>query len=106
MVALEQELPPGDTLVETDLKIDQPRLWQMNDPYLYRVTARVGDDGALRLPRVPVRQRSTSWGRLRGRGCQQPGPASRVDHVDRLIVCHGASPWANIASHTFNCKSG
>ena len=27
------------------MKIDQPRLWELNDPFLYRVTARVGDDG-------------------------------------------------------------
>ena len=38
---VERELPPGDTLVETELKLDQPRLWELNDPFLYRVTARV-----------------------------------------------------------------
>ena len=57
---VEQELAPGDTIVETEMKIDQPRLWELNDPFLYRVTARVGDDeriGAVRLPRVPVRKR-------------------------------------------------
>lgn len=41
---LDRELPPGDTLVETELQLDQPRLWELNDPFLYRVTARVGDD--------------------------------------------------------------
>ena len=44
VVAFERELPPGDTLVEAELKIDQPRLWELNDPFLYRVTARVGDE--------------------------------------------------------------
>jgi beta-galactosidase/beta-glucuronidase len=38
---LERELPPGDTLVETNLQISTPHLWELNDPYLYRVTARV-----------------------------------------------------------------
>ena len=44
MVALERELPPGDTRVEAEVKLDQPRLWELNDPFLYRVTARLGDD--------------------------------------------------------------
>jgi len=43
-VAVERELAPGDTLVEAEVKIDQPRLWELNDPFLYRVTARVEDD--------------------------------------------------------------
>jgi hypothetical protein len=37
----ERELPPGDTLIETSLQVAQRRLWELNDPYLYRVTARV-----------------------------------------------------------------
>jgi hypothetical protein len=41
-VALDRPIPPGDTLVETRLKVDRPHLWNVNDPYLYRVTARVG----------------------------------------------------------------
>jgi beta-galactosidase/beta-glucuronidase len=43
-VAVERELAPGDSLVEAEVKLDQPRLWDLNDPFLYRVTARVGDD--------------------------------------------------------------
>jgi hypothetical protein len=42
---LEHNLPPGDTLIETDLQVDDHRLWDLNDPYLYRVTARVGSQG-------------------------------------------------------------
>ena len=41
-VALDREIPAGDTRVETKLEVGQPHLWNMNDPYLYRVTARVG----------------------------------------------------------------
>lgn len=44
VAAVDRELPPGDTLVETELKLSQPRLWELNEPFLYRVTARVGDD--------------------------------------------------------------
>lgn len=40
-VRLERALPPGDTLIQADLKIENPHLWNLNDPYLYRVTARV-----------------------------------------------------------------
>lgn len=32
---------PGDTQVETTLTIAAPHLWNLNDPYLYRVTARI-----------------------------------------------------------------
>jgi hypothetical protein len=38
-IRLHRDLPPGDTLVETELTVEHPRLWELNDPYLYRVTA-------------------------------------------------------------------
>ena len=44
VVVVERELAPGDTLVEAEVKIDRPRLWELNDPFLYRVTTRVGAD--------------------------------------------------------------
>jgi hypothetical protein len=44
-VVIERELPPGDTLVEARLPVAQPHLWDLNDPYLYRATARVSADG-------------------------------------------------------------
>ncbi|MCP4643075.1 MAG: glycoside hydrolase family 2, partial [bacterium] len=34
-------LPMGDTLVQTALQIDNPHLWDLNTPYLYRVTAQL-----------------------------------------------------------------
>ena len=42
---LEQEFKPGVTLVESRLQIKNPRLWDLNDPYRYRVTAKVWLDG-------------------------------------------------------------
>lgn len=39
-----RELPPGDTVIETELRIRDPRLWDLNDPFLYRVTVRVASD--------------------------------------------------------------
>jgi hypothetical protein len=41
-VAVDRRLPPGDTRIETELKVENPRPWQLEDPYLYRVTVRAG----------------------------------------------------------------
>jgi hypothetical protein len=41
---VDRELPPGDTLLEAELKVEDPRLWQLNDPYMYRVAVRVAAD--------------------------------------------------------------
>jgi len=43
---LERQLSPGATLVETELQVESPRLWELNDPFLYRVTARVQAAGS------------------------------------------------------------
>jgi hypothetical protein len=40
-VLLTPELPPGDTLVRFCLKVPQHRLWALEDPFLYRITAAV-----------------------------------------------------------------
>jgi len=37
----ERELPPGETVIETELWLAEPRLWELSEPNLYRVTARV-----------------------------------------------------------------
>ena len=39
---VQREFPTGDTMVEMDVSVGQPHLWNLNNPYLYRVTARVG----------------------------------------------------------------
>ncbi len=41
LARLDRELPPGETLVETQLAVPHWRLWDLNDPFLYRVTARL-----------------------------------------------------------------
>lgn len=46
MSRLETELMPGKAAVETKLTVRNPRLWELNDPFLYRVTARVWRDGS------------------------------------------------------------
>jgi hypothetical protein len=40
-VNVEKSLASGDTLVKAELAVEDPRLWDINDPYLYRVTARI-----------------------------------------------------------------
>jgi hypothetical protein len=31
-------VPPGDTLIKTEIKIENPHLWDLNNPYLYRLS--------------------------------------------------------------------
>jgi len=38
---LQRELAVGKTVIQTEMKIEAPRLWELNDPFLYRVTASV-----------------------------------------------------------------
>lgn len=47
------ELKPGDTLVETAVTVAQPHLWNLDDPFLYRVTARFAA-GASNAPPTPA----------------------------------------------------
>ena len=44
--SLEGEVPAGDSSIEADLPVGTPRLWNLNDPCLYRVTARVAESGS------------------------------------------------------------
>jgi hypothetical protein len=40
------ELAPGDTRIEAELRVSNPHLWDLNDPYLYQVTARASVEGS------------------------------------------------------------
>jgi len=55
VVRLTQELPAGDTLVESQLPVPGARLWELNDPFLYRVTARVAADDPASVDESSVR---------------------------------------------------
>ena len=35
---LHREIPPGETFVEAELTVGTPHLWELNDPYMYRVS--------------------------------------------------------------------
>ena len=41
-LAMERQTPPGDTLVEVELAVRNPRLWELSDPYMYRVSVLAG----------------------------------------------------------------
>ena len=38
---IDRELPSGDTVIQGQLLVAQPRLWTLEDPCLYRVTSHV-----------------------------------------------------------------
>jgi hypothetical protein len=50
-----RELPVGDTLVEAQLQVDHPHRWDLNDPFLYRVTARATAAGSSSADESSVR---------------------------------------------------
>jgi len=52
---LDRELPPGDTRVEGELQVENWRLWELNDPCLYRVSACVMMDGSNALDEQSTR---------------------------------------------------
>jgi hypothetical protein len=43
---IERELPPGEAVVRARLTVQNPRLWELGDPFLYRVTVRVRSSGS------------------------------------------------------------
>ncbi len=45
-IAGDQELKPGVNKVSAELRLANPRLWELNDPYLYRLTARLAAAGS------------------------------------------------------------
>ena len=54
-VVLRRKLKAGDTLVETKLRVHNPHLWDLNDPFLYRITARVTADSKSSVDEYSVR---------------------------------------------------
>ncbi|MCL5097506.1 MAG: glycoside hydrolase family 2 [Candidatus Omnitrophica bacterium] len=45
-VIVDRSIAPGDTSVESGLEVLSPHLWDLNDPFLYRVTVRLDTDGS------------------------------------------------------------
>jgi hypothetical protein len=45
-VNLNQKLQPGVNTISTELQLENPQLWQLNDPFLYRLTGRISAEGS------------------------------------------------------------
>ncbi len=70
-LAVERELTPGDTLVQADIQVRPWRLWELSDPYLYRVTARLNDASRrFSQPRAAVPQAETAAEESRASVCE------------------------------------
>lgn len=54
-ISSNQNLQPGDTRVEHTLTVPNFRSWELNDPFLYRVTARVQAIGSVSVDEYSVR---------------------------------------------------
>jgi len=73
VTTLQREWPPGHTPVESELRIPAPRWWDLNDPFLYRVTARARADESTSEHALSVRcgfrefTFENGWFRLNGR---------------------------------------
>ena len=46
VAVVDRELPPGDTVIRGQLLVEKPRLWTLEDPFLYRVTSQVAVAGS------------------------------------------------------------
>ncbi|MBM3499955.1 MAG: glycoside hydrolase family 2, partial [Armatimonadetes bacterium] len=44
VASVQGTLPPGESTLRASLSVGEPRVWDLNDPFLYRVTARVAAD--------------------------------------------------------------
>jgi hypothetical protein len=78
--------PSGDTLVQSQLQVPNPHLWELNDPYLYRVTARVWaeksesfDDRSVRCGFREFRF-DNGYFRLNGRRVFPRGPLNLIQY--------------------------
>jgi hypothetical protein len=55
VVEVSRKLLPGTNLIETALPIEHPRSWDIHDPFLYRVSARVSAEGSTSIDENSVR---------------------------------------------------
>jgi len=55
VVRLDRALPTGESVIQAQLRPDNPRLWDLNDPFLYRITARISQPQSGRFDEQSVR---------------------------------------------------
>jgi hypothetical protein len=72
-VSLVREVPVGVTVVTAELRVDEPRHWELDDPYLYRISGELTRDGSGSADGQSVRcgfrdfRISDGWFHLNGR---------------------------------------
>jgi hypothetical protein len=82
----QQQFAPGDTVAEVTLRVPHPRCWELNDPYLYRVTARVQAARGASFDERSVRcgfrdfRFENGYFRLNGRRIRLMGPLQIILH--------------------------
>ena len=79
---------PGETVLATQIKVDNPRLWDIDDPFLYRATARIGENQSKSFDESSTRfgfrdfRFEDGWFRLNGRRiflkCSHTGSAHPI----------------------------
>jgi len=90
----EQPLVPGDTLVEAVFRVPSHRLWELNDPYLYRVTARVEAVGSRSADEQSVRfgfrdfRYDNGFFRLNGKRVFLQGPMNQILYPAGYLLPH------------------
>ncbi len=61
-LAFIRDLPPGSSVFESELTIENHRLWQLDDPYLYRLSTRVVPTPLAGYPNTQVHEYVTRFG--------------------------------------------
>jgi beta-galactosidase/beta-glucuronidase len=95
----ERVISAGETRLEMNLRVPHHRLWELNDPYLYRVTARVQVVGTRSADELGVRvgfrdfqfeNGTSAWtadGTIQQRACTQATFLTHYRH-EGARVCH------------------
>ena len=61
-LAFKHDLPVGNSVVESELRVDGHRLWQLDDPYLYRLSAQVVPTPLAGYPNAQVHEFAIRFG--------------------------------------------
>jgi hypothetical protein len=94
---LHQEAASGETLIQSQLHVSEPHLWDLNDPYLYRVSVRVQEDGSNSFDERSVHcgfrefRFENGYFRLNGRRVFPRGPLNLIQYP----VSHTVPPDAD-----------
>lgn len=57
-----QDLSVGSSVIESELQVENHRLWQLDDPFLYRLTARVTPDSLTEFSRAQAHEYFVRFG--------------------------------------------